>query len=41
MDIHITHCSATKDNSLQHSKKRVTPGKLYTSKVKGDDSLLL
>lgn len=31
MRIYITHCSATKDDSLRHTRKKVTPDKLYTA----------
>jgi hypothetical protein len=32
MRIYLTHCSATKDNSLRGTGRKVTPDKLYTSK---------
>lgn len=32
MRIYITHCSETKDCSLKHTGKKVTPDKLYTAK---------
>lgn len=31
MRIYITHCSAKKDNSLKHSRRKVTPDRLYTA----------
>ena len=31
MRIYITHCSATKDDSLKNTRKKVTPDKLYIS----------
>lgn len=31
MRIYITHCSATKEESLRNTAKKVTPDKLYTS----------
>ena len=31
MRIYLTHCSATKDNSLRETGRKVTPDRLYTS----------
>lgn len=32
MRIYITHCSAKKDDSLEHTSKKVTPDELYTAR---------
>lgn len=32
MKIYLTHCFATKDNSLKYTGKKVTPDKLYTAR---------
>jgi len=31
MRIYVTHCSATKDDSLKYSGEKVTPDRLYTA----------